>query len=265
MTETFAAFLKGHPSRCLPPPPSCQLPTQLLSSPAGSNLSKEMWGKVREVTRHLHLGIRSGSVTELLQLNKLWLCRVRLLCVCLQPSPSVGRGGRAQPQPCLCSPSSGGLGLGCGGSKERGGSSPVAAWPSTRQAPSHHKPHRAAGQHQVAAARSWGLWGACAPMPPALGWEATPCIKPSLPPHRDTQLLRKPLSPWAALPMTCPLPGPHNHQNHVQICVIYDWILQCHLQASVTVLGDCVPCGSFKQCICASSLSTCLRVGGFQK
>lgn len=136
VTETFAAFLKGHPSRCLPPPPSCQLPTQLLSSPAGSNLSKEMWGKVREVTKHLHLGIRSGSVTELLQLNKLWLCRVRLLCVCLQPSPSVGRGGRAQPQPCLCSPSSGGLGLGCGGSKERGGSSPVAAWPSTRQAPS---------------------------------------------------------------------------------------------------------------------------------
>lgn len=109
-----------------------------------------------------------------------------------------------------------------------------------------------------------GVCGVPAPQCPQ-SWEAAPCIKPSLPPHRDTQLLRKLLSPWAALPMTCPLPGPHNHQNHVQICVIYDWILQCHLQASVTVLGDCVPCGSFKQCICASSLSMCLRVGGFQK
>lgn len=172
---------------------------------------------------------------------------------------------KRSPSPACAAPAVGGWGWAVGGAR-RGAA--AALWlPGPAPVRHHHspEPHRAAGQHQVAAARSWGLWGACAPMPPALGWEATPCIKPSLPPHRDTQLLRKPLSPWAALPMTCPLPGPHNHQNHVQICVIYDWILQCHLQASVTVLGDCVPCGSFKQCICASSLSTCLRVGGFQK
>lgn len=187
--------------------------------------------------------------------------------VCLPPAkPQCGQG-RTSAAPALpVQPQQWGAGAGLWGEQGEGRQQPcgcLAQHPSgtiTALSPIGQR-----GQHQVAAARSWGLWGACAPMPPALGWEATPCIKPSLPPHRDTQLLRKPLSPWAALPMTCPLPGPHNHQNHVQICVIYDWILQCHLQASVTVLGDCVPCGSFKQCICASSLSTCLRVGGFQK
>lgn len=126
--------------------------------------------------------------------------------VCLPPAkPQCGQGRMS------AAPAVGGWGWAVGGAR-RGVA--AALWPpGSGPAPVRHhhspEPHRAAPSGCCQELGSVGCLRPQRPQP----WEATPCINPSLPPHRDTQLLRKPLSPWAALPMTCPLPGPHNHQK----------------------------------------------------